>query len=97
VHAQLVHVGRNVAAACVGCEGGLLEAEEGRGERGDAILLQLAAGLEALPGGRDFDADAAGVEVWAELLEVGDDSWMVLASVVWRGCFLGWSAHSRHS
>lgn len=75
MHEQLVHVGCNVAASCVGCEGGLLEAEEGCGECGNALLLELAAGLEAFPGGGDFDADPAGVEVRAELLEVRDDSW----------------------
>jgi hypothetical protein len=82
VHAQLVHVGRNVAASCVGCEGGLIEAEESGGERGDALLLQLAAGEKTFPGGRDLDADAAGIEVWAELLEVGDNSWAGLAKLV---------------
>lgn len=38
--------------------------------------LELAAGLEAFPGGGDLDAYARGIEVGGEVFEVGDDSWV---------------------
>lgn len=75
VHAQLVDVRRDIAAPRVRGEGGLLEAEYGCGQGRDALALQLAAGLEAFPGGGDLDADAARGKVRGELLEVGNYSW----------------------
>jgi hypothetical protein len=60
----------------------LLEAEEDCGEGGDAPFFELAAGLEAFPGGGDLDADAIGVKVGGELLEVGDYSWTGLKMTV---------------
>lgn len=71
MHAQLVDVGRDVPAPGLGCERGLLEAKDGCGEGGQALFVELTAGLQAFPGGGDLDADTAGVEVWGELLEVG--------------------------
>jgi hypothetical protein len=75
VNTQLVDVWCNVPAPGVGCQGRLLEAEEGGREGGDSLLLELAAGLEAFPGGRDLDADAAADEVRCELLEVRGYPW----------------------
>jgi hypothetical protein len=75
VHTQLVDVRCNIPASGVGCQSRLLEAEEGCREGGDSLFLKLATRLEALPGSRDLDADAAGVEVRGDLLEMGDDPW----------------------
>lgn len=75
MHAQLVDVGRDVATANLGGEGGLLEGEKGGGEGADVVFgFELAAGLEPLPGAGNLDADAGRIESRVDVFEERDDA-----------------------
>jgi hypothetical protein len=58
---ELIDVGRNVCAVCIGGKDSLLHAKHGRRKGRNALFLKVSACLDALPGGGNLDAKSVGV------------------------------------
>ena len=79
---ELIDIGRNVSALCLGSQSRLLHAKHGGSKCGNSLHFECATRLKTLPGGGDLDAYPFRVKIGGQRLEDVDDSWSLSVCAV---------------